>query len=1114
MPVQLPKIAALANLPTPPPAGSLQFFDGYYPSLPANSEGYTITVTHTMSGNAGVPGQFQVQQTVSVQGPEFTIDAGIVQSNYPPNGGSDQYEQQLPFVVLTDPSLPWERNLTPGSGLPGPTNPAPWMALLIFAEGEIYLQPGSNNPVASVTVQQLLAPNPDVLKPALPAGWVSAAVLNSQCQAIAIPGAVFNAVVPTTAELPYLAHCRGVNTLDEGEILLSVLLSNRLPQAASNPAAPVRYYAHVVSLEGFAAYMGPNATPIPAKPNSSQLMDVQMVSLYNWSFTCLPESGLSFSALVGGLIASEQPSATQQTTAALQLPVPPSANLPTTVQNRLNEGFAALPFVTGEAENSFAWYRGPFTAAMPQPLPAVEANSADALMIYLESEGLFDLSYAAAWNIGRNLALADASFAQNVTAYRQALSASAAKLAQRGAMSHFSAHHSAPSLLDRHATRKRFTELVGNGLGEAWTEALGSIRAGAKPAPPASRPKSRFARKPLPHPRTALAAAPSAADAISTDLNEIIESVAAWLAKLSLLYPVPFSHMVPDPRMVPAESIRFFYVDQNWIAALNAGALSIAIHGSGDTAAHASLLPTMLRAVERHRRDRMQRVRPDAAVGAGGNGVSMTGVLIRSELISSCPSLVITATLGGAPLNIVRDDCPSPSVRLCIFDGIPDTVSLAQPYKGVLFGVEDKGVYPRCVTATQFTGSQIGNGAPVQPTFRTAAAGSVGGVINVQALAAALTPAVGLTAFASGASVNWNGSALPATYVGPNQLQVAVPANLVAAAGQATITVTSGGATSLPASFVINAALEIDSINPALILAGGNGFTLSVTGVGFAPGSTIQWNGTALTSTVISAEEITAVVAPALVASPATINISVLSNNVTSNTVTLSVVSADPVIDGIEPKVVMAGGAGFTLTVSGSGFGTAAIVNWNGSPLTTAYVNDQQLKAAVPASLIASAGSANVTVTLNAAVSNAVPFTITGSQPTIGSLSPSVALAGAGQFTLVVDGVNFAAGAVVNWNQTPLTPSSASADQLTVTVPANLAASAGNASVTVTSGGVTSNALPFLVVGPQPAIALLDPPEVFAGSGAFTLNIFGGFGAGDFALQMVAAPELQSFPNT
>ena len=52
--------------------------------------------------------------------------------------------------------------------------------------------------------------------------------------------------------------------------------------------------------------------------------------------------------------------------------------------------------------------------------------------------------------------------------------------------------------------------------------------------------------------------------------------------EFSLLRPVPFSHLVPDLRMLPTELIRFFYVDQGWIDAAVAGALSLAVHGSAE----------------------------------------------------------------------------------------------------------------------------------------------------------------------------------------------------------------------------------------------------------------------------------------------------------------------------------------------------------------------------------------------------------------------------------------------------------------------------------------------------------------------------------------------------
>src|SRR6185295_16105745 len=90
--------------------------------------------------------------------------------------------------------------------------------------------------------------------------------------------------------------------------------------------------------------------------------------------------------------------------------------------SRLQDGYVPVSFMTESGDETFAWYRGPFTATVPQPLPAVgnpavpvaQATSADALWIYLAEQGLFDLSYAAAWNVGRALALADAAFAEAV----------------------------------------------------------------------------------------------------------------------------------------------------------------------------------------------------------------------------------------------------------------------------------------------------------------------------------------------------------------------------------------------------------------------------------------------------------------------------------------------------------------------------------------------------------------------------------------------------------------------------------------------------------------------------------------------------------------------------
>lgn len=73
----------------------------------------------------------------------------------------------------------------------------------------------------------------------------------------------------------------------------------------------------------------------------------------------------------------------------------------------------------------------------------------------------------------------------------------------------------------------------------------------------------------------------------------------------------------------------------------------------------------------------------------------------------------------------------------------------------------------------------------------------------------------------------------------------------------------------------------------------------------------------------------------------------------------------------------------------------------------------------------------------------------TGPVPTVSSLVPNLATHGAAQFTLAVNGTNFARLATVFWGSTALTTTYINANQLFAVVPATLIASAGTATVTV-----------------------------------------------------------------
>lgn len=86
--------------------------------------------------------------------------------------------------------------------------------------------------------------------------------------------------------------------------------------------------------------------------------------------------------------------------------------------------------------------------------------------------------------------------------------------------------------------------------------------------------------------------------------------------------------------------------------------------------------------------------------------------------------------------------------------------------------------------------------------------------------------------------------------------------------------------------------------------------------------------------------------------------------------------SSPPTITTISPNNATAAGPAFTLTVNGTNFTATSVVRWNGSNRTTTFVNANQVTAAIPASDIATVGTATVTVQDTAGTSNGVTFTI------------------------------------------------------------------------------------------------------------------------------------------
>ena len=274
------------------------------------------------------------------------------------------------------------------------------------------------------------------------------------------------------------------------------------------------------------------------------------------------------------------------------------------------------------------------------------------------------------------------------------------------------------------------------------------------------------------------------------------------------------------------------------------------------------------------------------------------------------------------------------------------------------------GTYPVTITATNSRGTgtstlviTINNPVPtvtsISPTCATAGGPQ-------------FTLTVNGTKFVSASTVNWNGTPLATTFVSSTQLTATVPAALIATAGTASITVVNpspGGGSSTPAVTFTIANPPV--INSPLTACGtvGVAFSYTITATnnptsytaaplpaGLSLGS--GGNRNVISGTPTTAGTTSVIISASNGASPC---------NTGSATLVITI-NAAPTISSLNPTCVTPGGPQFTLTVNGTNFVSTSTVNWNGTALTTTFVSSTQLTAAVPASLIATAGTASITV--------------------------------------------------------------------------------------------------------------------------------------------------------
>lgn len=189
----------------------------------------------------------------------------------------------------------------------------------------------------------------------------------------------------------------------------------------------------------------------------------------------------------------------------------------------------------------------------------------------------------------------------------------------------------------------------------------------------------------------------------------------SFLAHLRLLVGVPFDYLVADSRLLPDESIRFFYLDRSWTDRLVDGAIAVGKIGSREQSHHQAHAPAVSQQL-----DLTERIVRQVQIGKSGftdlKGPNdqntapadiVTGFLLRSAAVSGWPSMDVRAydqdlqdpagqALDPSDPNVkqhqlltLRLELLSPSVMIALFQGIPHLVILEEPHHAVQFGIND-----------------------------------------------------------------------------------------------------------------------------------------------------------------------------------------------------------------------------------------------------------------------------------------------------------------------------------------------------------------------------------------------------------------------------------------
>ena len=659
-------------------------------------------------------------QQFKVIAPQYVLPENLIYSKYPEEGFGAA-RTTLPHVTLNDAHFPWDRAPSPSYHADdGQKSVTPWLALLAFAPDELAvdkedLDGGALDAIVPADVKRPLKQSPtksinlpiSALKKMQNASRLASPIVhtefvedeaNASSDLIFVQPRLFNelfksydkngqAMAQTNADparYKFLTHVRKV-CLDGSAVpsepgqpgLFSLLVSHRTgPLDAPSPTPVV---VHLMSIEG---------VPDMSWPVPESIKYVAMASLYSWTYMCLPGGNIvdemrQIGDGLGMLRAPDSVLAKLDNAAAPEI---------ARMRARLQDGYTLTRYRTQTGEVSAAVFRGPLVPTMvPSPLSSVlarQSNSGADLQIFDPKIGMIDITYSAAWQLGKTLALADQGFCVALSRLRTIVERIALDKAKVSAIAPLRIHKTKgqllSSLLD---TTRRIVDLPHNQ--RAHPENLDVKHRWQSTAPGAavidvslnnSDVQDGFAV----HAETTVTMMAQSAVGQGKDEHEDEEVYnefnkpysSDWMTILSsvldkmFLHNIPAHYLIVDPSYLPPESLRFFHIDANWVDALLDGALSIGNHLDSP---FDHIRARIKIAVNRYMKTEIPRLKRVPQIPT-------FGFFLRSDLVRQLPDMLLNVAFD-APLKadlaaasrapILRQEIIDTGIMLCLLDRTP-----------------------------------------------------------------------------------------------------------------------------------------------------------------------------------------------------------------------------------------------------------------------------------------------------------------------------------------------------------------------------------------------------------------------------------------------------------